>query len=370
MTAKDKKPEWVPKEHNSAFTTRIMPGVDAPNQAAQPHSKTRSSESPEERIAALRNRDAVALARAITLIESNAAKHKDDARSLLKAALPHSGRSVRIGISGVPGAGKSTFIEAFGLYLIAKGHRIAVLAIDPSSTLSRGSILGDKTRMEELSRQKEAFIRPSPAAGSLGGVARKTRESIILCEAAGYDVILVETVGVGQNETTVRSMVDFFLLMQLPGGGDELQGIKKGVMEIADLVVVNKADGDNKALAERSRQEYAIALHYMNQATPGWQTDAVICSALQNEGIDHIWQKITDFTATTQQNGYFDQRRQDQGVEWMHQLIEEELKAQFYRHGDNAKAIDKAEKSIRQNNQLPTVAAEKLLQLYFSRGAG
>src|SRR5512139_1243891 len=236
-----------------------------------------------------------ALAKAITLVESRNLDHSLAATTLLDELLPDTGQAIRIGISGVPGAGKSTFIEAFGLHLTARGHKVAVLAVDPSSQRSGGSILGDKTRMEELSREERAFIRPSPAGDTLGGVARKTRETMLICEAAGFEVIIVETVGVGQSEITVASMVDFFLLLQLPNAGDELQGIKRGVMEIADAILVNKAEGENRQRADLARQQCANALHMTAPKSPNWQVPVLLCSALQREGVAEVWETVMQF---------------------------------------------------------------------------
>ena len=250
-----------------------------------------------------------ALARAITLIESRAPQHADAAHQLLGALLPHAGNSVRIGITGPPGAGKSSFIDSFGCHVIQRGHKVAVLAIDPSSGLTRGSILGDKTRMERLSRESDAFIRPSPTGGILGGVAEKTREAVLLCEAAGFDVIIVETVGAGQSEVTLRSLVDFLLLLLITGAGDELQGYKKGVIEIADALVINKADGDNLTAAEAARAQYQRALEFVAPATAGWRTRALTASALTGAGIDAIWTLITEFVTQTKSSGGFDDRR-------------------------------------------------------------
>ncbi len=271
------------------------------------------------------------LAKAITLIESRNPDHSAKAADLLDELLPDSGKSIRIGISGVPGAGKSTFIEALGMHLIKAGHKIAILAVDPTSQLSGGSILGDKTRMEELAREKNAFIRPSPSGDTLGGVARKTRETMLLCEAAGYDVVIVETVGVGQSEVTVASMVDFFLLLQIPNAGDELQGIKKGVMEIADAILVNKAEGDNRPKAELARQQYENALHLLKPKSVHWRVPALLCSALHQEGVDDVWNNILSFVAIMKKHEEFETKRRLQANDWMWTLVQEELKELFRR---------------------------------------
>jgi LAO/AO transport system kinase len=265
------------------------------------------------------------LARTITLMESHAAAHQDKAQAVLTALLPHTGRSKRVGISGVPGVGKSTFIEALGCELCGRGHQVAILTVDPSSSRTGGSILGDKTRMERLSREPKAFIRPSPSGDAAGGVARRTRETLLVCEAAGFDVVFIETVGVGQSEITVRSMVDFFLLLLLPGGGDELQGIKKGIVELADAVLINKSDGANRPLAEQSRAEYAAALHYIAAATPQWRTPVDLCSALSGEGIPEAWETVERFFRELEPCGGIRRRRDHQILEWLDALVREEL---------------------------------------------
>ena len=270
------------------------------------------------------------LSRAITLIESGTRLQQAQAQELLQKILPHTGKAKRIGITGVPGVGKSTFIEAFGCHLIERGHRVAVLAIDPSSKRSGGSILGDKTRMERLSREPLAFIRPSPSGDNLGGVARRTRETMLLCEAAGFDTILVETMGVGQAEVALRSMVDFFLLLQLPGAGDELQGIKKGIMEMADAVLINKADGDNRLRAEQARAELDAALHYLQPATTGWTTAAALCSARTGEGVPALWERIELFYRGLTPKGVIAARRNEQTLDWLADFIREELRQRFY----------------------------------------
>lgn len=311
--------------------------------------------------------DRITLARAITLIESNAGHHFQQAQELLNNILPQTGNSVRIGITGVPGAGKSTLIEALGLHIIEKGHKVAVLAVDPSSSRSRGSILGDKTRMEQLSRRDEAFIRPSPSGGALGGVARKTRETILLCEAAGFDVILVETMGVGQGEITVRGMVDFFVLIQIAGAGDELQGIKKGVMELADLVLVNKADGDNREKAIAARRDLRLALHYLSPATPGWETPVQTCSAIRGEGIAELWQTVLDYRGHVEEQGYFNKRREEQAEQWMLELVEEQLRRKILSRPGVAEEIEIVKKKLHAKKINPTMAAQAVLEKIFSR---
>src|SRR5210317_1737652 len=268
--------------------------------------------------------DRVVLSRAITVIESNLSSDKRLAKEIIQAILPHSGNSIRIGITGVPGVGKSTFIEAFGLYLIEQGKRVAVLAVDPSSPIAGGSILGDKTRMEMLSREQAAFIRPSPSEGALGGVAQKTRETMLLCEAAGYDVILVETVGVGQSEFQVAGMVDFFMVLMLPGGGDELQGIKKGIMELADALVINKADGASENLARLAQQQYTSAMNLLRH-TSFWTPRVMTCSALKMVNIDAVWGMIIDYYFQALEGSMFQTKRAKQNRDWMHQLVNEML---------------------------------------------
>ncbi|SDI67603.1 methylmalonyl Co-A mutase-associated GTPase MeaB [Alteribacillus bidgolensis] len=296
----------------------------------RPRTKRRRSLSVEEYVNGVLNRDRAVIARAITLVESNSPKHFETAQQVLKQLMPYTGKAVRVGITGVPGAGKSTLIEKFGSMLCEAGHHLAVLAVDPSSSVSRGSILGDKTRMETLSKHPNAYVRPSPSGGTLGGVARKSRETMLICEAAGYDVIFVETVGVGQSEITVRSMVDFFLVLMLTGGGDELQGMKKGIMEIADAIFINKADGKNKQAALNAKAEYNRLLHYLQPATPGWETKAYTVSALTGEGVPHIWEIIKGYEEKMKESGFFQERRASQLSEWMDRLIEDELKMSFY----------------------------------------
>lgn len=309
-----------------------------------------------------------ALAKAITLVESRNLDHSLAATTLLDDLLPDTGNAVRIGISGVPGAGKSTFIEAFGLHLTALGHKIAVLAVDPSSQRSGGSILGDKTRMEELSRDDRAFIRPSPAGDTLGGVARKTRETMLICEAAGYDVIIVETVGVGQSEITVASMVDFFLLLQLPNAGDELQGIKRGVMEIADAIVVNKAEGETRPRAELARQQCVNALHMLAPKSPHWQVPVLLCSALRREGVGEVWETIEQFRRAMQESGEFHEKRALQNSDWMWTLLMDDLRETFLRHPKVEALLPRLQDSVATGVTTPGAAARRLLEV-FRRGA-
>ncbi len=309
--------------------------------------------------------DRAALARAITLVESKAPQHHDIARALLTQLLPHSGASIRIGITGVPGAGKSTFIDTFGCMLTAGGHKVAVLAIDPSSSLTGGSILGDKTRMESLSRDENAFIRPSPTGGILGGVAGRTREAILLCEAAGFDVVIVETVGTGQSEVTLRSLVDFFLLLLITGAGDELQGIKKGVIEIADALVINKADGDYIAAAEAARAQFQRALHFVAPATVGWQTRAFVASGWTASGIDEIWRAIGEFVAATKASGVLTERRQSQRREWLHDALEAQLRDYVFGNQEVQTMLPEIEAAVIDGELPASVAAEQLLKLIF-----
>lgn len=290
--------------------------------------------------------DMVSLSKAVTLVESLAPAHQQLAREVIEKCLPHSGKSRRIGITGVPGAGKSTSIDVFGMHVLKQGGKLAVLAIDPSSERSKGSILGDKTRMEKLSQQPGAFIRPSPSAGSLGGVARKTRETIVLCEAAGYDNIFVETVGVGQSETAVHSMVDFFLLIQIAGAGDELQGIKRGIMEMADGIVINKADGDNVERARLAMAQYRSALHLFPTPPSGWHPEVLTYSGYFELGIDEVWDMIDRYFAFVEGNGYFEERRRQQARYWMFETIDAELRRRFYDDPLRSGRIAEAERQV------------------------
>lgn len=304
-----------------------------------------------------------ALSRAITLIESKNPAHFEKANALLKTCLPYANKSIRIGITGVPGVGKSTFIETFGKHLISLGKKVAVLAIDPSSSISKGSILGDKTRMEDLVKHPNAFIRPSATGDTLGGVARKTRESIILCEAAGFDIIIIETVGVGQSETAVHSMVDFFLLLQLAGAGDELQGIKRGIIEMADAIAINKADGDNLKCAKLAMVEFNRVLHFSPEKASKWQPKTTLCSAINNEGIDAIWKVIEAYIALTKKSNYFNTKRQEQNKFWLIQTIEDKLKTDFFNREAIKKELAHQLKLIEDNKTTPFAAAEIIFKL-------
>lgn len=306
------------------------------------------------------------LSRAITLIESTLPDHQKVAQQVLENCLPYTGRSLRIGITGVPGVGKSSFIEVLGKHLTRCKHKLAVLAIDPSSYRTKGSILGDKTRMEELAADANAYIRPSPSAGTLGGVARKTWETIMLCEAAGFNVIFVETVGVGQSETLVHSMVDFFLLLMLPGAGDELQGIKRGIMEIADAIVINKSDGDNVNRARAAMLEYKNALHLFPLSESGWEPSVKSCSAKEKTGIAEVWKMIEDYFNFTHLNGYFEKKRIEQVLMRMRHALNEQLLSDFYCHPEIKKQIKSLEQEITANRQSSYMAATKLLRLYYS----
>ncbi|MDE5567508.1 MAG: methylmalonyl Co-A mutase-associated GTPase MeaB [Muribaculaceae bacterium] len=311
--------------------------------------------------------DVTVLSRAVTLVESLSADHQAIAQEVIEKCLPHSGRSRRIGITGVPGAGKSTSIDVFGLHVLRNGGKLAVLAIDPSSERTKGSILGDKTRMEKLAVHPSAFIRPSPSAGSLGGVARKTRETIVLCEAAGYDNIFVETVGVGQSETAVHSMVDFFLLIQLAGTGDELQGIKRGIMEMADGIVINKADGDNIDRARLAQAQFRSALHLFPPTASGWSPEVLTYSGYFELGIPEVWDMIDRYFDFVTANGYFERRRSEQSRYWMYETINEQLRARFYNNEAVAARLIAEEADVLANRRSSFVAAKEVLDFYFSK---
>ncbi|WBA40277.1 methylmalonyl Co-A mutase-associated GTPase MeaB [Hymenobacter canadensis] len=306
----------------------------------------------------------VMLSRAITLVESTLPTDQALAQQVLDVVLPHAGRSVRVGITGVPGVGKSTFIEALGLHLVREqGKRLAVLAVDPSSQRGGGSILGDKTRMNELAAHPQAYIRPSPAGRSLGGVTRSTREALVLCEAAGHDVIFVETVGVGQSETAVHGMVDFFLLLMLAGAGDELQGIKKGIMEMADAVTITKADGGNELAARRARAEYQNALHLYPLAPSQWSPVVTTSSAVTGQGVPEVWEVVQRYVQQTQESGYFQRRRQEQNLHWLHETIRETLETRFYQRPDVAQRLAEVQQQVMDGRKSAFGAAEELLGL-------
>ncbi|MEL6923312.1 MAG: methylmalonyl Co-A mutase-associated GTPase MeaB [Bacteroidota bacterium] len=358
------------KDENPAEPGSINPAI---------RSKLAAKRKPSLSIEAMRDAivsgNRVVLAQAITLIESTRKEQQQLAQELIEACLLHANQSMRMGITGSPGVGKSTFIEAFGLDLIAAGHRVAVLAIDPSSQLTRGSILGDKTRMMELSNHPDAFIRPSAAGDSLGGVARKTRETIILCEAAGFDRIIVETVGVGQSEIAVHSMVDFFMLLLLPGAGDELQGIKRGVVEMADLLVVNKADGEREALAKKARRAYANALHLFPPKESQWPVKVLSCSALQKEGIEKIRKELINYQQFAQQPvaaalSHFEKRRRAQALYWMNETIERALRQMFYEHPAVTALQEKVKSEVLSGTVSPFRGAQLLAEAYKKRADG
>ena len=311
--------------------------------------------------------DRIVLSRAITIIESKLPQDRNIAKLILKNILGNTGNSIRIGITGVPGVGKSTFIEVLGKYITSLGKRVAVLTIDPSSKKSGGSILGDKTRMEKLAHDPLAYIRPSASNLSLGGVARNTRETMLLCEAAGFEVIIVETVGVGQSETLVKGMTDFFLLLMLAGAGDELQGIKKGIIEMADVIAINKADQQNKAAANLAMQEYKNALHLFPKSESGYDPEVISCSALENTGITDIWEMVNNYQEITLKNGFWEKNRQRQNLDWMHDYIRQTLETMFYEKAAVKKKIAATEEAVSNGRELPIVAAEGLLNLFLGK---
>ncbi|MBO5618448.1 MAG: methylmalonyl Co-A mutase-associated GTPase MeaB [Paludibacteraceae bacterium] len=320
--------------------------------------------SPEEYFRGIRRGDMTVLSQAVTLVESNLMADQAIAQKVIEMCLPYAGQSIRLGITGVPGAGKSTFIEALGTELCRQGKHLAVLAIDPSSERSKGSILGDKTRMNELSTESNAFIRPSPSAGSLGGVARKTRETIVLCEAAGFDTILLETVGVGQSETAAHSMVDYFLLLQVTGTGDELQGIKRGIMEMADGIAINKCDGNNIERARAARVSFKNALALFPPPQSGWKPDAICCSSIDHSGVMEVWKNVEEYIEFTKKNGYFERHRTEQAKYWMYETINQALLDGFYKNETMEHRIEVAERQVLNNEISSFVAAHNLLTEY------
>ena len=356
--------EYTDTHHDSALN--VTQGVeDQPIVNPYFKRKRRRALSTDEYVEGILNGNITILSQAITLIESNNPDHYAQAQEIIERCLPHAGRSVRIGITGVPGAGKSTFIEAIGGMVASLHHRLAVLAIDPSSERSGGSILGDKTRMESISSNPDIFIRPSPSAGSLGGVARKTRETIVLCEAAGYDVIFIETVGVGQSETAVHSMVDMFLMLQISGAGDELQGIKRGIMEMADMMVITKADGENIHKAELAKVQYQGALHLFPMPESGWRPKVFTCSSVAKTGLEEVWKGVEEYLDHIQTNGYYEANRNRQNKYWMYESINEALKSSFYQNPSIAERIADVEQRVLDAKLSSFIAAKELLDIYF-----
>ena len=366
----DKKDKCHIENGSSFKALKVNAGISRPpsinpNIAARLKNRKRKIYSVEDFVKGILDGNMTILSQAITLVESSKFEHQKVAQEIIERCLPHSGNSTRIGITGVPGAGKSTFIEAFGKHVTSMGHKLAVLAIDPSSERTKGSILGDKTRMEDLAVDPHAYIRPSPSAGSLGGVARKTRESLILCEAAGFDTILIETVGVGQSETAVHSMVDFFLLIQIAGAGDELQGIKRGIMEMADAIAINKCDGSNITKAKLARVQFENALHLFPLSPSKWSPKVLSCSSIERTGIDEIWDMIMDYCKHTNENNYFEVRRSEQAKYWMYETINEQLRDNFYYNNKIKGMIPDFENKVLNDEMSSFIAAYKLLNTYY-----
>ena len=363
------KPEWIDedKKQDARFASFVMTGIQEDNDTLRVAKDAAVVAKPpklgvEDYVAGVLAGDRMKLSRAITVIESNAPKHFALGQEIIQRILPYTGKAVRIGITGVPGAGKSTLIEALGTMLCRQGHKVAVLAVDPSSSVTGGAILGDKTRMEQLSREPNAFIRPSPSGGTLGGVTRKSRETLLLAEAAGYDVILVETVGVGQSETTVRSMVDFFLVVVLTGAGDDLQGVKKGVIELADAILVNKADGDNKQKALLTRADYEQILHYLRPATEGWTTKAYTCSAFTGEGVPEIWDVMMDYCRQMRASGQLEARRSQQNLTWVREMADDYFRNLLYNNPAIAAARESIEAQVLSGEIAPTKALNEIVE--------
>ena len=367
--SRDKKKHIENEDQFKGLT--VNDGVERPssfdNSSIQRFLKAKRKKllAPDDYVKGILEGNITILSQAVTLVESSKKDHQKLAQEIILKCLPYSGKSIRIGITGVPGVGKSTFIETMGKYITGRGGRLAVLAIDPSSERSKGSILGDKTRMEELSADQNAYIRPSPSAGSLGGVARKTRETIILCEAAGFDTIFIETVGVGQSETVVHSMVDFFLLLMLAGAGDELQGIKRGIMEMADAITINKADGSNVEKASQARVQYLNALHLFPPTESGWKPKVLTCSAIEKKGIDKIWDTITEYLDFVKTNGYFQHKRNEQSKYWMYETINDQLKGNFYHNKEIKRMTEEFEQKVLKEEISSFVAARDLLDHYY-----
>lgn len=354
------------REEHTGSALHVEEGIGG-QPSVNPHfrKKHRPALTTDQYVAGIVAGNIPVLSQAITLVESSLPEHYQQAQDIIERCLPHSGKSVRVGITGVPGAGKSTFIEAIGGMVSSSGHKLAVLAIDPSSERSGGSILGDKTRMESLSSDPNVFIRPSPSAGSLGGVARKTRESVILCEAAGFDTIFIETVGVGQSETAVHSMVDIFMLLQISGAGDELQGIKRGIMEMADMVVITKADGENIHKAQLAKTQISNALQLFPQPASGWRPMVYTCSSVTGEGLREVWRGVMDFIGFTRNNGFFVSNRNRQSKYWMYESINEALRNSFYHDPHIESELPGFEKDVMDEKVSSFIAARKLLDLYF-----
>ena len=358
--------EYLDAHHDSALN--VTEGVEE-KPVVNPYfvRKKRRQMTTDEYVAGILDGNITILAQAITLIESNNPVHYAQAQEIIERCLPHSGKSVRIGITGVPGAGKSSFIEAVGNMVTSYKHKLAVLAIDPSSERSGGSILGDKTRMESICHNPDIFIRPSPSAGSLGGVARKTRETIVLCEAAGFDVIFIETVGVGQSETAVHSMVDMFMMLQISGAGDELQGIKRGIMEMADMMVITKADGENIKKAELAKAQYQGALKLFPLPDSEWRPKVYTCSSLEGTGLEEVWQGVEQYLQHIELNGYFTSNRNRQNKYWMYETINETLKSSFYNNPEIESRMEEVERRVLDAKLSSFIAAKELLDIYFKR---